>query len=90
LRVAPARRKEKAVGITLVSDTARFRPDDPDELVEASLACPLCLRSDEVVWEAAFGDGWDPSVECRCPSCDERWRVYLDPFQTLRLSVLHH
>lgn len=89
-RLAWCRGSREAVGITLSPDTARFRPDDPDELVEASLACPLCLCSDDVVWEAAFDDGWDPSVECRCPRCEERWRVYLDPFQTLRLSVLHH
>jgi hypothetical protein len=77
------------VGIALPSDTARFRADDPDELVEAALACPLCLRSEEVEWEAAL-DAYDPSVACRCPVCDARWRVYLAPHQALRLSVLHH
>jgi hypothetical protein len=40
--------------MALLADTARFREDDPDELVAASLACPLCLRSDQVVWEAAL------------------------------------
>jgi hypothetical protein len=75
--------------MALLADTARFRPDDPDELVAASLACPICLRSDPVQWEAAL-DSWDPSVECYCTSCDERWRVYLAPYQALRLSLLHH
>ena len=73
----------------MLADTARFRPDDPDELVQASFACPLCLCVEEVQWTAAL-DEYDPSCECHCGSCDERWRVYLAPHQALRLSVLHH
>jgi hypothetical protein len=71
---------------TLV-DTARFRADDPDPLVIASLACPICLRSDDIVWHAAL-DSYDPSVECHCPRCQERWRVYLAPQQALRLGLM--
>ena len=70
------------------SDTARFRADDPDELVLASLACPLCLRTEEVLWEGSFDGDYDPSVECTCPHCDERWRVYLMPEQELRLGLM--
>jgi hypothetical protein len=73
--------------MTQLADTARFRPNDPDALVTASLACPICLRSDEVIWEAAL-DGYDPSVECRCPACEERWRVYLMPEQALRFGLM--
>jgi hypothetical protein len=73
--------------VAVLADTARFRTDDPDPLVIASLACPICLGSDEVEWQAAL-DGYDPSVKCRCPRCDERWRVYLEPQQALRLSLL--
>jgi hypothetical protein len=72
---------------TIHDDTARFRPDDPDELVTASLACPICLRTDDVSWEAAL-EGYDPSVECRCPRCQERWRVYLVPDQALRFGFM--
>ena len=71
---------------TLV-DTARFRTNDPDPLVEASLSCPLCLCGEQVEWEAAL-EGYDPSVECRCPHCEERWRVYLTPEQALRLGLM--
>jgi hypothetical protein len=70
-----------------LADTARFRSDDPDELVTASLACPICLRSEEVEWDAAL-QGYDPSVECRCPRCEESWRVYLEPQQALRLALM--
>ncbi len=70
-------------------DIARFRPDDPDPLVTASLACPICLCSDDVRWDAAL-DGYDPSVECLCPTCEERWRVYVAPHQALRLGLLEH
>jgi len=73
--------------MAMLADTARFRADDPDELVEASLACPLCLRCDGVRWHAALDD-YDPSCECHCGH--EQWRVYLAPHQALRLSVLHH
>ena len=70
-----------------ITDVARFRPDDPEELVTASLACPMCLCSDGVQWDAAL-QGYDPSVQCRCPTCDQRWRVYLMPEQALRLGLM--
>jgi hypothetical protein len=73
--------------MAMLVDTARFRTDDPDELVMASLACPLCLRSEDVQWHAAL-DGYDPSVECLCPRCVERWRVYLAPQQELRVGLM--
>ena len=73
--------------VTLCADTARFRTDDPDALVRASLACPICLRTDDLEWHGAL-DGYDPSVECRCPRCDESWRVYLDPQQALRFAFM--
>jgi hypothetical protein len=73
--------------VTLV-DIARFRPTDPDALVNASLACPVCLRADEVEWDDSL-DGYDPSVQCLCPSCQARWRVYLAPEQALRVGLMH-
>lgn len=75
--------------MAMLADTARFRADDPDVLVEASLACPICLRAEGVTWHGALDD-YDPSCECHCGHCGERWRVYLEPQQALRLSVLHH
>jgi hypothetical protein len=71
----------------MVAETARFRADDPDVLVTASLACPICLRSDEVRWDASL-HGYDPSVQCHCPSCQHSWRVYLAPQQALRLGLM--
>jgi len=71
-----------------LTDTARFRADDPDTLVTASLACPLCLRSESVELRAAFDDGYDPSVECSCPRCEVRWRLYLEPQQALRFALM--
>lgn len=41
-------------------EVARSRAEDPDALVAASLACPICLCSDEICWEAAL-EGYDPS-----------------------------
>jgi hypothetical protein len=71
----------------MLVDIARFRTDDPDALVTASLACPICLYGEQVEWEAAL-DGYDASVECRCPSCQQRWRVYLAPDQALRFGLM--
>ena len=74
--------------IATLTDTARFLPGDPDELVAASLACPVCLRAEGVGrWEAL--EGYDPSVSCRCPSCDMEWSVYLTPEQALRIGLMH-
>jgi hypothetical protein len=72
----------------MLVDTARFRADDADVLVIASLACPTCLRGDDVDWDAAL-DGYDPFVECHCPSCEQSWRVYLAPHQALRLGLMY-
>jgi hypothetical protein len=72
-----------------LADTARFRPDDPEALVTASLACPICLGSEEVRWAAALED-YDPSVECWCPKCEQRWRVYLAAEQALRVGLMDH
>ena len=71
----------------LPPDTARFRADDPDPLVTASLACPLCLCDGGVDWLLCT-DGYDPSVECRCTSCNALWRVYVTPHQELRLGLM--
>ena len=73
--------------VAMLADTARFRIDDPDALVRASLACPMCLRSDDLELHAAL-DGYDPSVQGRCPRCEESWRVYLEPQQALRLALM--
>jgi hypothetical protein len=70
-----------------MADTARFRADDPDELVTASLACPVCLHTDGVEWEADL-EGYDPSVQCSCPRCALRWRVFLEPYQALRVGLM--
>lgn len=86
-RVAPGQQREHPRIVAILADTARFRTDDPDALVRASLACPICLRSDDLEWHAAL-DGYDPSVECRCPRCEESWRVYLEPQQALRLAFM--
>jgi hypothetical protein len=70
-----------------LADVARFHPSDPDALVTASLACPLCLGSEQVRWEGQL-EGHDPSVRCTCPDCDEHWLVYLAPEQALRIGLL--
>jgi hypothetical protein len=73
--------------VAMLADTARFRTDDPDLLVDASFACPICLHTKQVERDLAL-DGYDPFVECCCPRCKERWRVYLAHQQALRLGLM--
>ncbi len=74
--------------MSTLNDTARFRAEDPDPLVLAAFTCPVCLGEDSVHWDASL-EGYDPSVECGCESCDLRWSVYLTPQQALRLHLVH-
>jgi hypothetical protein len=78
----------RLMSVSPLVDIARFDPGDPDVIVNASLACPVCLHGDAIESEDAL-DGYDPSVLCRCPSCETRWRVYLMPEQALRLGLMH-
>ncbi|HEY3776369.1 MAG TPA: hypothetical protein VGL69_25465 [Solirubrobacteraceae bacterium] len=71
-----------------LADVARFTAQDPDAVVAASFACPICLHGEEVDSEVALDDGYDPSVACECLECDVRWRVYLTPEQALRLGLM--
>lgn len=73
--------------MSTVSDVARFRQNDPHRLVMASLACPFCLLSEDVRWQFRSGD-YDPSVECLCRHCEERWWVFMTRDQALRLWLM--
>lgn len=66
-------------------ELARFRPDDPDELVQASFACSYCLRQPALATVAHAADG--AVVECRCHACDRSWAVMLTPEQSLRVQL---
>jgi uncharacterized Zn finger protein len=68
-------------------DVAHFRADDCEDLVLASLACPICLYSSSVDWEV-LSDGYDASVACECRRCGHGWWVYANPWQALRLELM--
>ncbi|HEX4107875.1 MAG TPA: hypothetical protein VHX88_07045 [Solirubrobacteraceae bacterium] len=67
-------------------EVASFLAEDPQELVDASLACRMCL-SGEVDWTLG-GDGYDAFVRCRCRHCGDARDVYLTPAQALRLALV--
>ena len=73
--------------IAPLSDVARFTAQDPDVVVAAAFACPICLHGDDVAREVRL-EGYDPSVSCECPTCDASWQVYLTPEQALRLGLM--
>jgi hypothetical protein len=76
-------RKNRSV-VTL-TETATFRGDDATPLVEASLACRMCL-SGQIDWSLRV-DEWDAEAVCHCRGCDDVRTVSLTGEQALRLSV---
>jgi hypothetical protein len=66
-------------------ETATFRGNDELCLVEASLACRMCL-SGHVEWSLRTGD-WDPEVRCHCLDCGDERDVSLSGDQALRLAL---
>jgi hypothetical protein len=69
----------------MLVETARFRPDDPDPLVQASFACSCCLRDPAAAAVVHGADG--TTVQCRCDRCERTWTVLLAPEQGLRLQL---
>ena len=67
------------------TETASFRGDDDPCLVEASLACLVCLSGD-IEWSLR-GDHWDAEAVCRCADCGHERTVSLTGEQALRLSL---
>ena len=65
-------------------ESATFRLEDPQCLVEASLACPCCLHATD--WSARAGS--EPAAACRCPNCGHQRDVALTGPQMLRLGVV--
>jgi len=66
-------------------ETANFRGDDHAWLVEASLACRVCL-SGRIDWSLRVAD-WDHEVVCRCRECGDERVVSLTGEQALRLAL---
>jgi hypothetical protein len=64
-------------------DVARFDQADPDVIVTACLACPVCLRRPSAV----FLPEDDSAAGCVCHGCDIRWTVSLGFGQSLRMKL---
>ena len=67
------------------TETASFRGDDDLCLVEASLACLVCLSGD-IQWSLR-GDQWDVEAVCLCADCGHERAVSLTGEQALRLTL---
>ena len=67
------------------SEVARFRPDEPDAVVQAAFACSYCLHEPSVA-VADHGDGGS-AVACRCDRCAVDWVVLLTDEQSLRIQL---
>jgi len=73
------------LGCMTFTETANFRGDDQACLVEASLACRVCL-SGQIDWSLRVAD-WDHEVVCRCRACGDERVVSLTGDQALRLAL---
>lgn len=66
-------------------EMARFLPDDPDPLVQASFACPHCLHQPT---EAVIDESSEAAiVDCTCEPCGCLYSIALTEEQTLRLAL---
>jgi hypothetical protein len=71
--------------MTVAAEVARFRPDDPDDLVQASFVCAYCLHQPSMATVVHGVEG--SAVECRCHACETTWTVMLTPEQSLRVQL---
>lgn len=60
---------------------ATFDPADPQPLLEAALACPVCLHSSH--WTAIPG----PALDCTCTNCGHRHELQVTGPQLVRLTL---
>jgi hypothetical protein len=60
---------------------ASFEPTDPQPLVDAALACPLCLHASH--WQAVPG----PHLRCTCTVCGHVHDLAVSGPQLVRLTV---
>ena len=69
----------------VTQDVARFAVDDPEVLVAATFACPVCLRA---ACRVLLADGAElPVARCTCEHCACVWTLAVDAPQLLRLSL---
>lgn len=68
-----------------VMELATFKPDDPDVVVRAALACPYCLSSDQRLVLRETPDEF--SLRCACRTCGHRRRVEMTDEQALRMAI---
>ena len=81
-----ARLRATEDSVVLLTDNARFPVDAPDPVVNASFACPYCLRSPAL----ALFDLDEPggsAVRCRCEECHTSWVVAVNVGQAMRLAI---
>jgi transcription elongation factor Elf1 len=57
----------------MLEDRARFLPTDPEELIDASFACPFCLERASNI--SLPKGGLRRRIQCSCSACEATWPV---------------
>jgi hypothetical protein len=70
----------------ITTDLARFAADDADVLVNASFACPYCLRQPTDI-ALNLEEPFESAALCRCAHCRRGWAITLNFGQALRLAL---
>jgi hypothetical protein len=70
----------------ITTDLARFAADDDDVLVNASFACPYCLRQPTDI-ALNLEEPFESAALCRCTHCRRGWAITLNFGQALRLAL---
>jgi hypothetical protein len=71
--------------MTDLHDTARFGPQEHEQIVLASFICPVCLG-----WPAhvLVNNTWiGADATCACAVCKLQWSIALDDAQARRLRM---
>jgi hypothetical protein len=67
------------------ADFARFRLDDPPELILSSFVCMYCLHEAREKHLVKVGEDWQ--MRCACERCGAAWSVRLRVEQAIRLFL---
>jgi hypothetical protein len=86
------RRLRRPKSAAIIPPRAEFEADDPQDVVDAAFACPMCVTGQAGIprlVSSAQRWSWATYACCRCTRCSATWAMTLDVVQTLRITGIH-